>query len=426
MNQVLKTLKNIFKTSALRRKIGFTLGIILIFRFVVYIGIPGIDRSALQAFFSGNQLLGLLDVFSGGTLANFSIMALGLNPYINASVVLQLLTMIFPKLEELSKEGDYGREKLNLYTRFLTLPLAILQSIGMLALLRNQGIVSGSPLDMGVSVVTMVTGTMLLVWLGELIGRYGIGNGTSVLIFAGIVGRYSVGLVQTAKIIETIQFSSVLVFTVMAVLVIAGIIFVNEAVRRVPIKYARRVSGKQVYGGQKTYLPLKLNQAGVIPIIFAVSLVLIPSMIGRYLATASQPTLSSLGNLLTTWFDPNGWFYNLAYFFLIAAFTYFYTAVTFNPEKIADDLKKHGGFIPGIRPGRPTADYLGRILNRITLFGAFFLGVVAILPVIAREITNIGTLAIGGTGILIVVSVVLETVKSLESQLVMRNYDAFI
>lgn len=414
------------KTPQLRKKILFTGFIFFVFRLATHIGLPGVNREALKSFFSGNQLLSLLDVFSGGTLANFSIMALGLNPYINASIVLQLLMLIFPKLEELSREGEFGRERINIYSRLLTLPLAVLQGIGMLFLLKNQGILTAAPLGMVTSVITMTAGTMLLIWLGELITRYGLGNGTSMLIFAGIVGRYPVSFLQTTSIIESIELSSLLTFVLMALAVIAGIIFVNEAVRQVPINYSRRVVGRKLYGGQTTYLPLKLNQAGVIPIIFAVSLVLIPSMLARYLEQLPNQTVVAVAGFVSRLFDPGHWFYNLLYFVLVVGFTYFYTAVTFNPQKIADELKKHGGFIPGIRPGDSTASYLSRIINRITLFGAFFLGIIAILPTAARAITGVTTMAIGGTGILIVVSVVLETVKSLESQLVMRNYDSFL
>lgn len=426
MNQVFKPIINIFKTAQLRRKILFTLFIFFIFRFSNYIGLPGVNRTALSQLFSSNQLLSLLDVFSGGTLANFSVMALGLNPYINASIVLQLLTFIFPKLEELNKEGDFGREKINMYTRLLTLPLAVVQAIGMLFLLKSQMIINPNTLNMVVSVITMTTGTMFLVWLGELIGQYGIGNGTSMLIFAGIVGRYPVKLLQTASLAQFLEISSLVTFAIMALLVISGTIIVNEAVRKIPIQYARRIVGRKNYGGQTTYLPLKLNQAGVIPIIFAVSMVLIPSMIGRFLQPLNQQILSQIGSWAVIIFDPNGWIYNLIYFIFVFAFTYFYTTVAFNPEKVAEELKSHGGFVPGIRPGKPTEAYLSRVLSRITLFGAFFLGLVAILPTLTRVFTGLSNMAVGGTGVLIVVSVVLETVKSLESQLVMRNYDSFL
>ena len=427
MNRFFTTLVNIFKVPSLRKKILFTAFIFVVFRLAAHIPVPDVDREALKNLFAANQFLGLLDIFSGGTLANFSIMALGLNPYINASIVLQLLSMVFPRLEELSKEGEYGRELINLYTRILTVPLAALQSIGMLVLLKNQQVIAPASLFSWISdVITMTCGTVLLVWLGELISSYGIGNGISLLIFAGIVGRFPVSFLQTLTIAETIQFQNLLIFLLMAVGLIAGIVFINEATRQIPIQYAKRISGRRLYAAQSTHLPLRLNQAGVIPIIFAVSLVLLPSMLGRYLQQVPNPTISRFALFLANLFNPSGLFYNLVYFFLVVGFTYFYTAVTFNPQKIAEEIKKHGGFIPGIRPGKPTADYLSYILNRITLAGALFLGLIAILPTIARSLTGVTTMALGGTGILIVVSVILETAKALEAQLIMRSYDGFL
>lgn len=423
---MLKPILNVFKIKDLRRKILITLFIFVIFRFVAHIPVPGVDVNALKQLFGGNQLLGLLDIFSGGTLANFSVMALGLGPYINASIVFNLLTIIFPKLEEISKEGEYGREKINQWTRMLSIPLATLQSIGMVALLKNQQIISVSnPLFAVSTVVTMVAGTVLLMWLGELLTEYGIGNGISLLIFAGIVGRLPISLLQTSSISQTLNFTSIVTFAVLSLLVISGIIYVNEATRQIKVRYARRVSGR-TESGQSTHLPLRVNQAGVIPIIFAVSLVLMPSVLGRFLTGVSNPKIASFANSLVNLFDPNKVPYHIIYLILVVAFTYFYTAVTFNPDKISQDIKKYGGFIPGIRPGKPTADHLSYVLNRITLAGAVFLGLIAILPSIARYLTGITTLTIGGTGILIVVSVILETSKNFESQLIMRNYEGFL
>ncbi|MFC1711320.1 preprotein translocase subunit SecY [Patescibacteria group bacterium] len=427
MNKILKPIINAFKIPDLRKKLLFTIFILIVYRFAAHLPIPGVDLEALKTLFQRNQFLGLIDIFSGGTLANFSIIAMGLNPYINASIVLQLLTMVIPKLEELSKEGEMGREKINQYTRILTIPLAAFQSFGLIAILKRQDIIGQlQPLSLITIILTMTAGCLLLMWFGELISQYGIGNGISVLIFAGIVGRMPVSFAQTFSIAETINFFNLIVFVVMAVAVIAAICFVDQASRKITISYARRVRGKKMYGGSSTHLPLKINQAGVIPIIFAVSLVLIPSMVAQYLQTIPNPAISSFAQTVSKVFDPNSFTYNLIYFLLVIGFTYFYTAVTFNPEKIADDIKKHGGFIPGIRPGKPTADYLNRILTRITLAGAVFLGLIAILPSIARSLTGITTMMIGGTGILIVVSVVLETSKTLESQLIMRSYDGFL
>lgn len=427
MPSILKPLIASFKTPELRAKIIFTIGLFAVFRLFAHVPIPGVDTAKLAELFKSNQFLGLLDIFSGGTLVNFSVMALGLNPYINASIILQLLTMVFPRLEELSKEGEYGRQKINQYTRMLTVPLSILQAIGMYALLRNQQIISTfSPLALLTMVMTMMTGTLLLMWLGELITEKGVGNGISLLIFAGIVGRLPVSLGQTASVTTGQSLGNVLIFLVLAIIVIAGIVVVNESVRQVSIQYAKRIRGNRMYGGNTSYLPLKINQAGVIPIIFAVSLVLLPQIAGQFMAQTSQPVLVNLGNFLVKTFDPNGIIYNVLYFLLVVGFTYFYTAVTFNPQKIADEIQKYGGFIPGIRPGKSTADYLQYILTRLTLAGALFLGSIAILPSLARGITGVSTLMLGGTGVLIVVSVVLETTKALEAQLVMRNYEGFL
>lgn len=427
MNKILDPLIRSFKTPELRNKIIFTLGIFVIFRIFAHVPIPGVDREAMKRLFQGNQFLGLLDIFSGGTLVNFSVMALGLNPYINSSIIFQLLTMVFPKLEELSKEGEYGRQKINQYTRFLSVPLAALQSIGMYVLIRNQQIITNlNPLSLVALVVTMTTGTVLLMWLGELITEQGIGNGISLLIFAGIVGRLPIAFGQTATVVTSQSITNLAIFVVLAIIVVTSIVVVNEAVRQITVQYAKRIRGNRMYGGNTSYLPLRINQAGVIPIIFAVSFVLLPQIGGQFLSQTNQATLVAIGNFLTRAFNPSGILYNVIYFILVVGFTYFYTAVTFNPQKIADEIQKYGGFIPGIRPGKSTADYLQYILTRLTLAGAIFLGIIAILPSIARSITGVSTLLLGGTGILIVVSVILETVKSLEAQLVMRNYEGFL
>ncbi|OGH24322.1 MAG: preprotein translocase subunit SecY [Candidatus Levybacteria bacterium RIFCSPLOWO2_01_FULL_39_24] len=426
MNNIFGIFSKSIKTPDVRRKLLFTAAIFIVFRIFAHIPVAGVNLDALKTLFSQNQFLGLLDIFSGGTLANFSVMALGLNPYINASIILQLLTMVFPKLEELSKEGESGRQKINQYTRLLTVPLAILQSIGMYALLRSQGIISTlSSIDILSFVATMTAGTMLLVWLGELISEKGIGNGISLLIFAGIVGRIPVIFGQTISTVNANNFFNLIAFLVMGVLVIASIIFINEGTRKITVYYAKRVRGNKMYGGQSTHLPLRVNQAGVIPIIFAVSLVLLPSIVANYLTASSNKLLSSIAVTVTGLFNPSGPFYNSLYFLLVVGFTYFYTAVIFSPKKIAEEIQKYGGFIPGIRPGTPTASYLNYVLTRITLAGATFLGIIAIFPTIAKAFTNIQTLLLGGTGILIVVSVVLETIKAVEAQLVMRNYEGY-
>jgi len=427
MRNILTTISNAWKLPDLRKKILITVALLVAFRFFAYVPTPGVDIDRLRELFATNQFLSLLNIFSGGTLVNFSVMALGLNPYINASIILQLLTLVFPKLEALAKEGEYGRQKINQYTRFLTVPLAIFQAIGMYALLRNQNIIDVlSPVALVSMILTMVAGTVLLMWLGELISEYGIGNGISLLIFAGIVVQIPVMFGQTATTFNQEQLFNLAIFVLLGIVVIGAIILMNEATRRVTIHYAKRIRGTQMHGGQSTHLPLRLNQAGVIPIIFAVSLVLLPSLIGNFIQNVPNPVLSRIGLFLSTSFNPAGLLYNVVYFLLVVGFTYFYTAVIFNPGKIATEIQKHGGFVPGIRPGTATAAYLNYILTRITLAGATFLGLIAILPSIAQQVTGVQNLLLGGTGILIVVSVVLELVKNLEAQLLTRSYEGFL
>lgn len=427
MEQFFTLVKHAWKTQALRRKILLTGLILVIFRLFAHIPIPGVDRTQLASLFSQNQFLALLDIFSGGTLLNFSVLALGMNPYINASIIMQLMTLVFPKLEELQKEGDFGREKINQYTRFLTVPLAIVQAIGMYAVLRSQGIVTSfDPISLVTILVTMVTGTIFVMWLGEMITEYGIGNGISILIFAGIAGRLPVTVGQILSTTTAESLVPMILLVVVGIGMIAGTVFINEAVRKVHVQYARRVRGNKMYGGNTSYLPLKINQAGVIPIIFAVSLVLIPSLLGNYLGQTPNQLLSQIGRFLTATFNPTSITYNMLYFLFIVGFTYFYTALTFDPKKISGEIQKYGGFVPGIRPGTPTAQYLNYIITRITLAGALFLGSIAIFPTLAQGATGSTNLLIGGTGVLIVVSVVLETIKSIEAQLVMRNYDSFV
>jgi len=427
VDKLSKALRQAFAIPELRKKLAFTALIFAFYRLLAHVPVPGIDTTQIKNLFASNQLLSLLDVFSGGTLANFSIMALGLAPYINASIIFQLLTMVIPKLEEMSKEGEAGREQINHYTRLVSIPLAVVQSFGILALLRSQGILAAQdPLHLIAIIASMLGGAMLLLWLGELITQYGIGNGVSMLIFAGIVARLPIALFQTAAVSNAQDYSGIIMIVLIGIFVITSIVVVNEAVRKVPIHYARRVRGSRLYGGQTTHLPLRLNQAGVIPIIFAVSLVLVPSLLGRFLASISQPQLSQLGSFLVDQFNPQSITYNLFYFLLVVGFTYFYTAIVFDPEKISDEIKRNGGFIPGIRPGKATADHLSYILTRITLVGALFLGLIAVLPSIVQGATGITALTIGGTGILIVVSVILETAKQVEGQLVMHNYERFL
>jgi preprotein translocase subunit SecY len=427
MKEIKNKIQTLLSDPQLRKKLIITFVIFLVFRVFAFLPVPTIDLVRLKVLFGQNQFLSLLDIFSGGTLINFSIMALGLNPYINASIVIQLLTVIFPQLEQLSKEGEYGRFKINQYTRFLTLPLTVLQSIGIYFLLHNQKIIiSLSPLEFFSFLATLTAGSFILIWFGELISEFGLGNGISLLIFAGIVGRLPTFISKTTLTFNQEMVFNFLIFILLAVLVIALVVFINEATRKIPVFYARRIKGNRVYQAANNFLPLKLNQAGVIPIIFAVSFVLFPQLLGNFLAGVKNQLLSEIARFLITFFNPAGFFYNFFYFFLVIGFTFFYTIVVFNPEKIAEELQKNGGFIPGIRPGVSTKEYLEKVLYKITSVGALFLGLIAVLPTIVAKITNNSNLVIGGTSVLIVVSVVLETFKMVEAQLIMKSYEKFL
>ena len=418
----------ILKSEEVRKKLLITLVVLLVFRLVAHIPAAGIDRVALKNLFSGNALLSLLDIFSGGTLGNFSIMALGLGPYINASIVMQLLTYVVPSLEELSKEGEYGQEKINQYTRLLTVPLAFVQSFGVFSLLSAQGVIFQVNLVSVVSLmITMTAGTMFAVWLGELITEYGVSNGVSFLIFAGIVSRLPVILTNSSAIFSEPINPEILLpvaaFLILAFMIISLIVLMNEAVRQIPVHYARR---NKALGSDDSYIPLRLNQAGVIPIIFAVSLVLMPSIVSQFVLSLGNESVSQIALVVISILQPGSISYDIIYFSLVFGFTYFYTTVVFNTEKIAENLQKSGGFVHGIRPGSQTAKYLSFISNRITFVGALFLGLIAILPSFFQVATKNPNLVIGGTGILIVVSVVLEVVSQLTAQLSMRKYEGFL
>ena len=426
MKDITEKLQLLLRDPTLKKKTVFTLAIFLFFRIFAFLPVSVIDLARLKLLFSQNQFLSLLDMFSGGTLINFSVMALGLNPYINASIILQLLSAIVPQLEQLAKEGEYGRFKMNQYTRFLTVPLTILQSIGIFMLLKNQKVIGNlSPIEFFSFIFTLVAGTFILVWFGELISEFGLGNGVSLLIFVGIVGRLPVLLGRTALTISQELFFNMGVFAVLSVLVIATVVFVNQAIRKIPVYYAKRIKGNKVYQGATNYLPLKLNQAGVIPIIFAVSFVLMPQLIGNFLKYVKNPAIAGVATFLANAFNPSGFFYNFFYFILVVAFTFFYTVIVFNPQKIAEEIQKNGGFIPGIRPGVATKQFLEKIVYKITSVGALFLGIIAVLPALISKVTGMNDLVIGGTGILIVVSVILETFKTMEAQLIMKSYDKF-
>lgn len=425
LSEILSFFNKAWANSEIRKKILITAVILAVFRFVAFVPAAGIDRTSLQALFTSSPLLSLLDIFSGGTLANFSVLALGLGPYINASIILQLMTVVVPRLEELSKEGEIGQEKINQYTRFLTIPLAIAQSFGIYALLTSQGIIATmNPLQILAMVATMTTGAMLAVWLGELITEYGVGNGVSFLILAGIVARMPVAMTRTITTVRAEDMFAIAGFALVSIVVVGLIVYVNEATRKIPITYSKQ--SRRAAGGTQSYLPLRVNQAGVIPIIFAVSLVLMPTMLSQFLVASGNDALVQLGSTLTRLYAPNGIIYNFTYFFLVVAFTYFYTSIVFNPENIAENLQKNGGFIQGMRPGKQTIEHLNYILNRITLAGAVFLGLIAVLPAVVSTAIGMPDLVIGGTGILIVVSVILQITSDIEAQLVMKRYDGLL
>lgn len=414
----------IWKVPDLRKSIIFVLGILVIFRLGAHIPIPGVNVENLKAFFESNQILGLLNIFSGGSMENFSVVMLGVAPYITASIIFQLLIMIIPRLEELSKE-EYGRQKINHYTRILTVPLAALQSYGMIAMLRQstQSIITDiSPFRLFTTIITITAGTIFLMWLGELISEKKIGNGISLLIFAGIVTGIPGAVQHTLAVFDPSQIFNLALFAGLALITIVGIVIITEGQRNIPVSYAKRVRGMRMYGGMSTHLPLRVNMAGVIPIIFAISIILFPPMIAQFFVQAKTAWIAAAATWVIQIFQ-NQIFYAITYFLLVFGFTYFYTAVIFHPGQIAENLQKQGGFIPGIRPGRPTAEYLQFTVSRIILIGALFLAVIAVLPLGVRWITGLQTLVIGGTSILIVVSVVIETIKQIDSQLTMREYE---
>ncbi len=414
----------IFKIRDLRKKIIFILGVFVIFRLMANIPIPGIQIHDLAGFFQKFQMFGLLSAFTGGTLSQVSIVMLGIGPYITAVIILQLLTMIFPSLEKLYKEeGELGKKKFNQYGRILTIPLSLLQGYAMLSLLQRQGAIGAlSPMMQISSIVTVTAGTFLLVWMGEMITEKGIGNGVSLLIFAGIVSRVPINLWQFLQNWDSGQIPNYLLFFVGSFLIIIGIVLVTEARRNVPIAYAKRVRGNKMYGGGSTYLPMNVNPAGVMPIIFALSILLFPGMIANFFVN-SGGWVGNIAQSLAN-FQSHRVIWGISYFILVFVFTYFYTMVTFDPKSISNNLKKMGGFVPGIRPGHPTAHFLTYILHRVLFVGATFLGLIAITPYLMQSLTGVATFSflVGGTSLLIVVAVVLDTVKQINAQLQMREY----
>jgi len=423
----IQKLSSLFKNKELRNKILFILFIFAVFRLAANIPIPGIDLENLRKFFAGNQFFGLLNIFTGGALSNFSIVLLGLGPYITSVIIFQLLTMIFPQLERMYKEeGEAGRQKFNQYGRILTIPLAALQGYGMLTLFQRQQLIGRlSPGLLLVSILTITAGALFLMWLGELISEKGIGNGISLLILAGIVARLPMSIRETLVTWDPSKTPSYLVFFVSAFVIIAGVVLITEARRNIPVSYAKRVRGTKMYGGVSTYLPLNINPAGVIPIIFALSILLFPGMIANFLG-GTGGTVGSIAYSVGALFQ-NPWFYGISYFLLVILFTYFYTAVTFNPETVSTNLQKMGGFIPGVRPGQSTTNFLKYVLNRVLFLGALSLATIAVLPSIVSGTTGVRgfTFLIGGTALLIVVSVVLDTLRQVNAHLQMREYETF-
>lgn len=414
------------RSPEIKRKIIITALILIVFRFMAHVPAAGIDRESLKSLFGGNAFLSLLDIFSGGTLANFSILSLGLGPYINASIILQLFTYVFPALKELSREGEYGQEKINQYTKLLTIPLAIIQSFLMYSLLHRVGIISlVDPLSIVALVATMTAGTMLAVWLGDLITQYGITNGVSFLIFVGIISRLPVTIGNSLSTAVGTDTFKLVIFAAVALILLGLVTLINEAARHIPISSARK-SRSSINSGGASYLPLKVNQAGVIPIFFAVSLTVMPTFLGQFLSSVDSPQARQIGDFLVKTFSTQSIFYNLIYFVMVFGFTYFYTSVTFNPKDVSENLQKAGSFIPGVRPGHETEKYLSFVLSRITFAGALFLGSIAVLPSLLQGVIGVSNLLIGGTGILIVVSVVLEVVRQLEAHQVMRRYEGFL
>ncbi len=419
----MNTLLRIWKTKELRNSLLFVLLMLVIFRIAAHIPAPGIDAKALETVFSKNQFLGLLNIFSGGTLKNFSVVAMGVMPYITSSIIFQLLGMIVPSLEEMQKE-ESGRQKINQWTRLLTVPLGFFQAYGLILLLSRQGqfFVGSQTSTILFAMVSMTAGTVFLMWLGELISEKKVGNGVSILILAGIVAGLPTTLSQSLAVYDKSQMVTLILFVAVVIATVIGIVIMNEAQRNVPVQYARHNQGSRLGAGSSTHIPLRLNMGGVIPIIFAISIILFPTVLAQFFINAKTPFLRQAATMILQLFQ-NQLFYGIAYFVLVFLFTYFYSAVIFHPEQVAENIQKQGGFIPGIRPGKHTADFLAWVTNRLLLLGASFLSIIAVLPLLVQHFTGNASLVIGGTSVLIIVAVVIDSVKQIEAQLTMREYD---
>ncbi len=424
MNEYIQTIKSLFRHPELRKRALITLFLLLIFRLMANVPLPGVDLERIKNILSSNQFLGLLNVFSGSALSNFSIVLLGVAPYITSVIILQLLTLVYPRFKEMYyEEGEEGRRKFNQLARLITIPLAMIQSFGFLNFLRLQGIlIIPSYLNLLRDVIIITAGCVSLMWIGELISEQKLSNGISLIIFSGIVASLPVTLQQIIATLSVEKLTIYLIFIILALLVIAAIIFINEAERRIPLTFAKRVRGMRLYGGASTYIPLRINQAGVIPIIFAISILLFPATIAQILSATKLPSVENIIKIINS-FIQNQILFSLFYFILVFAFTYLYTYIVFNPQELAQNFQKSGAFIPGIRPGKETEDFMKKVVNRITFWGALFLSFVAILPFIFQAITKTQFLAIGGTSILIVVSVAIETLKQIRSDLSLRRYE---
>jgi len=421
-----KKLREIWQFKDLRNNILFVLLLLVIFRLAAHIPIPGINLANLKDLFARNAILGLVNILSGGAMSNFSVVALGVGPYITASIIMQLLTMIIPSLEELSKEGSSGYQKINQYSRILTVPLALVQAYSMIQLLNRSGqhiFNSLTPFSLITTMIIMTAGTIFLMWLGELISEKKVGNGISLIIFAGIVERIPSSLQQFIITFDISKITNLAIFIVLGVITIAGVVLLTQGQRNIPVSFARRIRGNKMYGGMDTYLPIRVNQAGMIPIIFAISIVLLPSLAGQFMQKSSVAWVAGAGGTLISIFK-NQLIYGIVYFLLVVAFTYFYTSIVFHPQQVSENLQKQGGFVPGIRPGESTTEFLSHTSNRIMLAGALSLGIIAILPLITQAAFNTTAFAVGGASLLIVVSVVLETMQQIDSQLTMREYEA--
>jgi preprotein translocase subunit SecY len=424
-----------FKIPDLRRKLLFTMSMLIAFRFIAHIPVPGADVAALQRVFETNQLAGFFDLFSGGALSTLSVAALGVYPYITAQIIMQIMQPAIPKLQEVAKEGESGRQKINQWTHWLTVPLALFQAYGTPNLINlstggGQPIIKNfgfdvNPLGTLAIIISMTAGTMLLVWMGELITQYGVGQGVSIIIFGGILSRLPFQVFQGFA--AGIDFVALVVFGVLALITIVAIIFVYEGQRRIPVQISKQIRGNRVYGGGTTHIPLKVNSAGMIPLIFASSMLILPWTISSYFVNSDNQVISSIATTVYNTFNAGtSWVYWLLYFILVVAFTFFYAMVIFQQQNIAENLQRQNGFIPGIRPGRPTHQYLSAVLIRITVAGALFLGIIAVLPFFVKTFTGFQTLTISATAVLIVVGVALDTMRQLEAQLIMRNYRGFI